>query len=287
LIGDPSTAAKAGHQIHNLAFHMRLRGHAVTSPDVAGSAIQGGDRIGEARHLNNLAVDLYFDGNWEKAASLYREVAALCVASGDVVYEATALNNIAEILSDQGRLSDAESMLRTASRTWQSVGFATGVALAEANLGRLATRRRDYDRAGQLLDSALSRFEHLGAQAFVDEVRLRIFENRLQAEAHLDDAQLAELVLLSATPDWDTNLTAYADRLVAQAYALSGDGDRALSVVTHSIDTARSADLPFELAQSLVLRSELLGGTPQAHNDAGEAGEIFERLGCLHGARVD
>jgi tetratricopeptide (TPR) repeat protein len=247
---------------------MRLRGHQLRGPDVSELYRRAGDRVGEAHHLNNLAVDLYFEGDWVRAAALYREAAELCVITGNVVYEATALNNIAEILSDQGRYADAEVMFRHAGRTWRSVGFATGIALIEANLGRLAMRTGGFDSAGELLVSSLTRFERLGADAFVQEVHLRIIENALRAGEPIADDELARHARVASCADWDANLVAYAERLIATVERLAGRYDEAAAAIERSLAAARVGGIQFDLALALAERG-----------DIAEANEIFRGLG--------
>jgi tetratricopeptide (TPR) repeat protein len=280
LIGDWATASRAGMILDNVVTSLRWHGADVERPDVLGLCRKANDRLSEALHVNNLAVDLYFDGDWEGAARMYRASAEGCAVCGHVVSEATALNNIAEILSDQGRFADAEPLFRTAYRTWRSVGFGTGIALAEANLGRLASRTDRLDEADRLLASSLARFERMGAQAFVEEVALRQYENRLRGPHRPDDAALDELRALAAMPQLDANLAAYAQRLIAQSHHRRDDGPAALAAVDRSIDVARDAGIPFELAQSLALRARLSSGE-SAERDGVEADEIFDRLGVL------
>jgi class 3 adenylate cyclase/tetratricopeptide (TPR) repeat protein len=275
FVEDPATAARAGLILNNLLFHMRLRGFSVRGPDLTELYREAGDRVGEAHHLNNLAVDLYFDGDWSTAAALYRDAAELCITTGDVVYEATAINNIAEILSDQGRYSEADTMFRHAARTWRSVGFATGIALVEANLGRLATRTGDFDAATDLLSSSLARFEQLGAQAFVHEVQLRMIDNDLSARRLADRTQLDAFVVLARTTDWDANLSAYAERLMATFERQAGDAAAARIAIDRSIEAARRAGLEFELALALA----------EGDGTSAEATAIFDRLGVdMHSA---
>jgi class 3 adenylate cyclase/tetratricopeptide (TPR) repeat protein len=278
LIHEPGVAAHAGLLLNTLAFHMRLRGHQVRGPDLSELYRRAGDLVGEAHHLNNMAVDLYFEGDWATAATLYRQAAELCVTTGDVVYEATALNNIAEILSDQGRLDDAGTMFREAARTWRSVGFATGIALVEANLGRLATRSGDFDTADGLLASSLERFERLGAQAFVHEVELRIIDNDLMAGRRVERERLDEHARLARETDWDANLAAYAERLVWAVEMAAGDSVAAQGAIDRSIAVARRAGLEFDLALALLARA----GTADvgAADDVDEAERLLARLGA-------
>ena len=281
LIRQWRAAAKAALIIDNVRLNMKWHGVDVDAPDVLGLYTKANDRVGAARYMNNQAVDLYFEGDWDRAARLYRDAAAQCAISGDVVYEATALSNIAEMLSDQGRYDDAESLFRTANRTWQSVGFATGVALSEANLGRLATRTGQYEKATVLLSSSLERFVRMGARRYVDEVGVRLVENALASGETLTAQRVDDLLAVLARPDLEANCVASAHRALAAMFARLGDRTQAASHVNTSIECATAADIPFERAQSLALRADLSLGVDDDASDRSEANAIFDRLGVL------
>lgn len=270
-VDEPSVAARAGLLINNLVFHIKLRGHDLHGLDLAELYRRAGDRLGEAVYLNNRAVDLYYEGDWRTAAALYREAAEIFVTTGDLVSEAMALNNIAEILSDQGRLADAESMFRDAGRTWRSVGFVTGIALVEANLGRLATRMVEHEQADELLGSSSDRFVAIGAQSFVHEVALRRLENDVRGGRELDRECLARYVELARTADLDANLVVYVERLIGAVDADEGRRGAARDAHDRGIAAARRAGLEFDLALTLVDR----GDAP----DLVEARSILDRLG--------
>ena len=155
--------------------------------------------------------------------------------------EATCLNNIAEILSDQGRYDEARTMLRRASRTWRSIGYSIGIAYADSNLGRLASRTGRHVEAVELLVAAADRFAALGSLADLTEVALRTIEARLVAgDPVADDVWPADTEL-----EVDPTLQAYADRLRALA---AGSPAEATPLIDRSIATARAAGVPFELA---------------------------------------
>ncbi len=271
MVDEPGVAARAGLLLNNLVFHMRLRGHDLRGPDLTALYRRAGDRVGEAHHLNNRAVDLYYEGDWAQSAALYREAAELCVVTGDVVYEATAINNIAEILSDQGRFAHAEEMFRHAARAWRSVGFATGIALVEANLGRLATRTGSHALAAELLSSSVARFERIGALTFVRELQLRLIDNDVRGRLPVDRERLDHFVRLARTSDWDANLVVYAERLLAAVERGDGHDEVARDAIDRAVAAARRAGLQYDLALALSERCD--------EGDRVEADAIFDRLG--------
>jgi class 3 adenylate cyclase/tetratricopeptide (TPR) repeat protein len=270
-VDEPSVAARAGLLINNLVFHIRMRGHELDTLDLAELYRRAGDRVGGAIYLNNQAVDLYYAGDWARAAAMYREVAAISATVGDPVSEAMALNNIAEILSDQGRYADAELMFRHAARTWRSIGFVTGIALVEANLGRLATRTGAYPQASEFLRSSLERFARIGSQTYLYEVNLRIIENDLRASDDASRDLLDEYVHVARTTDVDANVVVYVERLAAGAARRDGHDGVARDAVDRSVAAARRAGLEFDLALALVERGD--------RADVNEARAIFDRLG--------
>jgi hypothetical protein len=83
---------------------------------------------------------------------------------------------------------------------------------------------------------------------------------------------------LRPADDWDANLAIYAKRLIAIAHLGEGRVEAARAAIADSIAQARSADIPFELAQSL-LAADLIDGAATPAND--EAATIFEGLGVV------
>ena len=158
-----------------------------------------GDQIGQGNVLNNLGVDAYYEGDWERAVKLYERSRDAFERGGDVVQVASALNNIAEIRSDQGRLDEAQAAYHRARRMWDTGPVPAGLALVHSNLGRLASRRRgEFDEAAEPLADAQARFQHIGAEAFQLEVRCR------RAELHVlrGDPETAPALLTDLHQTW-------------------------------------------------------------------------------------
>ena len=113
--------------------------------------------------LNNLGMLAYFKGDWDLAATRYRQSADAFLAAGDVANEALATNNFAEVLSDQGDYDGAAVALEHVHRAWSASGYSLGIALATSNLGRLAARTGDLTRGRSLLADAYEEFVAIGA----------------------------------------------------------------------------------------------------------------------------
>lgn len=280
LIGDLRAAAHAALVVSNVVMHLRWQGAVVQRIDVIDMFRRAGDREGEARMLNNVAVDAYFDGDWTTAERLYRDLARMQAQMGGVIYEATALNNLGELLSDQGRQGEALQAFRSASRSWRSVGYATGIALVESNLGRLAARRGHLDEALELLASAHDRFRALDADSFALDAELRMAEARVLCGAAPGPGDAALLARADDVSDTEPHLFVLARRLDAAIAAGAGDLVRAERSCRQSVEKAEASGIVFEEALSLDLHGRIAGGD-EAESARTRAAEIFLQLGVV------
>ena len=69
-----------------------------------------GDLKGQATVLNNLGIEAYYAGDWEKALYAYERSRNPFKRIGDVTSVAMAMNNIGEIKIRQGHLAEAEQL---------------------------------------------------------------------------------------------------------------------------------------------------------------------------------
>jgi tetratricopeptide (TPR) repeat protein len=231
-----------------------------------------GDLIGQARVLNDLGVEAYFEGRWDEASACYRRCRDVSERGGDVVVAATARNNEAEILSDQGRLDDARVLLEEALRVWRAAGYRVGIALATSNLGRLAARCGSFEEAHSLFDAALAQFEELGADALLAETRARVAECLVLEGRHKEATALVASLLDNGAGSQLAVLERLAGYAIVQSRAPFA---RAKAHFDASAEAARAADAPYELALTLRAVAETGG------EDSGESAAIFERLGVV------
>jgi hypothetical protein len=122
-----------------------------------------------------------------------------------------------------------------------------GVAIANQNLGRLATRRERFEEANTLLAESAAEFREIGADDFVLETRTRIAENFLQwGDA---DAALGEAVLAEAELDADETAAVAALFVVkGRALAALGRTAEAISALTCAAGIASRAGAANEQA---------------------------------------
>ena len=135
----------------------------------------------QGKTLNNLGIDAYWSGRWDEAVAFYERGRAMLERVGDVVEAGVLRNNIAEIRSDQGRLEEAEEQLREVLPTFRGAGFHLGVGLVLSNLGRVATRAGDVERAAELFAQSRETLLAIGAEAVVIELDTREAERLVAA----------------------------------------------------------------------------------------------------------
>ncbi len=228
------------------------------------------DFVGLGNVLNNLGINAYYGGDWDGAIALYERCRVARERAGDVVRLAEPANNIGEVRSDQGRYDEADAALRDALALWRSAAFPAGAGHATSNLGRLAARRGDDDRAMTLLTRAVSELDAIGAGALAAEARARL------AEAHVlagrGDAALEAVA--AARAGAIPVIVALLERVAGWARLLAGDEAAARAALDASLVAARQAGAPFEEALTL-----------DALGQAESAAPILAGLGVVHVAR--
>ena len=232
-----------------------------------------GDLLGQAKVLNNLGVDAYYEGRWDEAIDLYGRCRAVAQQAGDVVYAAIATNNAAEILSDQGRLDEARAQFEDALRTFRASKWMLGVPLVSSNLGRLAARAGRLDEAEQLLREAIEACRALGADTWVTEAQGRLAERHVLAGEYRGAETLAREV---ATAAGSTALGASAERTLGYALVQARRRDDARPHLERSLEIGESIGARFEVA--LTLRALADTGAPELH---ARSEQLFAELGVV------
>jgi class 3 adenylate cyclase/tetratricopeptide (TPR) repeat protein len=241
-----------------------------------------GDLRGQAGVLNNLGIEAYYEGDWEKALDLYERSRKLHDRIGDVTHVGLTTNNIAEILSDQGRLEDARPLYAEVIREGDAMGHRLLASVARAGLGRVAARGGRFNEADELLDESLEGLREIGAASYVLQVEVL----RAEADALRGDRPEAVLTRIDWVLDHDSESVAMAPfRVAAQrarAVALSqlGRREEAVEAATASVRAARDGEARYELALSLDVLGAL--GDQAA---ATESSQLLERLGVERAAR--
>ncbi|HKN62981.1 MAG TPA: tetratricopeptide repeat protein, partial [Gaiellaceae bacterium] len=239
-----------------------------------------GDLKGQATALNNLGIEAYYEGDWEKALDVYEQGRRLFERIGDVTNVAMTTNNIGEILSDQGRFDEAGELFEEARRAVDSAGHRALSLMARMNLGRLAARQGRFDEAQTMLSEAADGFHEIDAASLEEEARARIAEAAVLAgDPHraLREADVAELTGEASTPP----LQALLHRVRGYAHLQQSRESDAIEEFQRSLAAARSGDALYEVA----LTVHALGRLGDS-NAAAEAKALLDRLDIAQVAEV-
>ena len=245
-----------------------------------------GDLSGQAKTLNNMGIDAYYEGRWSDALDLYESSKSLMERMGDVLGAAMLTNNIGEIMSDQGLLNDATELFEEVRRVCDAAGELLLSAVARANLGRVAARAGRREDADTLLHAALEGFESIKAAGFASETLARLAELAvLNAERDESGLMLAETAL-EQTRDAGSPpaLVAMLERIRGYALLQAGAPEPALEAFETSLATARAGNVDYEVALTMNALAE--AGVPNADDLATESGRILARLGVVSTPRI-
>jgi tetratricopeptide (TPR) repeat protein len=242
-----------------------------------------GDLRGQATALNNLGIEAYYEGDWDKALDVYERSRALFERIGDVTSVAMANNNIGEIRSDQGELEEAQTLFEEVERACDAAGHRALSTVAHSNLGRVAARAGRVDEAEALLQEALEAFREIHATSFVLETEARLAEvAALRGDRPQEALSRAESVLEHTEDAADMpSLHAAALRLRAAARLQLGDRVGAEEDLEESLRAARAGDSLYELALALDLSAAVSGDD----DAAGESAALLQQLAVKNVAR--
>jgi tetratricopeptide (TPR) repeat protein len=243
---------------------------------------QLGDLVGQGNVLNNLGVNARDDSKWNEALDYYRRARAVREEVGDVIGADTANINIAELLSYQGHLEEAEALFLATIRSCRRTGYEIGHGVAASNLGRLAARLGDFDRARTLQADAIGRLERVGATYQVLEAKVMQVECETLARNGALALDMAEPLLAEIRAFDDPLLEPILLRIVAWAHLVAGDDEAAERVATECIEQCRNEGLLYEEALCLILIGQLQaargGDRTAAHR---RARELLVQLGVV------
>jgi class 3 adenylate cyclase/tetratricopeptide (TPR) repeat protein len=261
---------------------------ALGSPDRAafrGLALPIFEELGDLRRqattLNNLGIEAYYEGDWDKALDVYRRARELFERVGDVTSVAMATNNIGEIVSDQGRFDEAEELFASVRRAADAAGHRLFSAIAVLNLGRAAARSGRFDDADAQLAEAAEAFAEMHAEFYVLETEVRKAETDVLRGDRPESAlsQLEAVLERAGTGADMAPARALALRLKGSALIQLGRSGEAVSAFGESIDVAEQAGVVYE-------RALALDGLAAATEDPEPAAESGRLLARLHVERV-
>jgi tetratricopeptide (TPR) repeat protein len=121
-----------------------------------------GDRLGQASALDNLGRVQYETGEYPAAAASHRHAIALYRDLGHRAGQALAINNLGNVQSLTGDYLAAATGYQQALGMFRDLGHRLGQALAIGNLGTVQSRTGDYPAAAASLTEALGIYRDLG-----------------------------------------------------------------------------------------------------------------------------
>jgi class 3 adenylate cyclase/tetratricopeptide (TPR) repeat protein len=237
-----------------------------------------GDLKGQAAALNNLGIEAYYEGDWEKALDVYKQGRRLFERIGDVTNVAMTTNNIGEILADQGRFDEAGGLFEEARRAVDSAGHRALSLMARMNLGRLAARQERFEEAETMLGEAVEGFHEIDAAGLEQEARARIAEAAVFAGDHERAAQEADIAEFTGEANPPPPLQAVLHRVRGYALLQASREADAVEEFQRSLSAARGGDALYEVALTLHALGRI--------GDRAAAAEADELLGRLDVAQV-
>ena len=242
---------------------------------------EAGDLKGQAATLNNLGIEAYYEGDWEKALDVYKQGRRLFERIGDVTNVAMTTNNIGEILSDQGRFDEAGELFEEARRAVDSAGHRALSLMARMNLGRLAARQGRFEEAQMMLGEAAEGFHEIEAASLEEEARARIAEAAVLAGDHERAVREANIAELTGEANPPPPLQAVLHRVRGYAHLQQSREADAVEEFQRSLSAARTGDALYEIALTLRALGSL-GDT----SAAAEATALLARLDVTQVAEI-
>lgn len=239
MLGDPSHAASAREAVD---LYERL-----------------GDRAGQSRALNNLAMLAWLDGRGAEALEMFRRAQRLATDAGDTVKAVAAEYNVGDVLLRVGRVDEARALFSELIPALRAVGLEEYAATATRALGTAMALSGQPDEGTELLHRARARLVELGEPSEVLETDAALAWTALEAgDAERAAGLAAEAAERAESPDL-VQLLPWLLRLHGAALADLGRGEAALELLHRARQLAESQSR-VELGLILAELSRVCGG---------------------------
>ena len=242
-----------------------------------------GDRVGQSRALNNLAVLAWIQGRGTEALEMFSRAELLAAEAGDTVGAAATRYNIGDVLVRLGRSVEAEELLRALVPVLQSLGVVDFLAACRRALGLALVLQRDAVAGRALLDEARAMFVGLGESAEVVETDAAIALALLADGQPAAAGDLAAVAATQAAALDAGHLLPWLHRLHGAALADRGEldaADRVLGEALREADELSLMERGFILAE-LARVADARGATDRADALARESRTAFDTLGFV------
>jgi class 3 adenylate cyclase/tetratricopeptide (TPR) repeat protein len=157
-----------------------------------------GDRAGQSRALNNLAVLAWIEGRGVESLEMLSRAEEVAVVAGDTLGAALTRYNIADGLLRQGRVDAAETALRELLPVLRGLGAAEFAASTLRVLGLALSVSGRGEEGQELLTAARATMEEMGLASEVVETDGAIAEALLHSGDAAAAARLADRAVRAA-----------------------------------------------------------------------------------------
>ena len=280
--GDPAALADALEAVHGALSMLGRESERAYGEEALALYEQVGDRVGQSRALNNLAVHAWITGRGQESLEMFRRAEVLAEEAGDTGGAAATSYNVGDVLVRLGRSDEAVELLRELLPVLSGLGVEDFTAAARRALGLALVLQGEREEGERMLQEARDALEALGEPAEVVETDAAIayallLDHRAEQAAELAGDASDRAVALDAG-----YLLPWSRRLHGAALADSGRLDEAQHVLVHALeaaDTQSRVDRGFVLAELAHLARRL--GDDEARTARGGRGG-----GCVHRARL-
>ena len=285
--GDPAAQADALEAVHGALSMLGRDSDRAYGEEALELYELVGDRVGQSRALNNLAVHSWIRGRGEESLKMFSRAEALADEAGDTGGAAATQYNVGDVLVRLGRSDEAVELLRELLPVLSGLGVEDFHAAARRALGLALVLQGEREVGERMLHEARDALEALGEPAEVVETDAAI------AYALLLDGRAGEAATLAGDASERAvaldagHLLPWSLRLHGAALADSGRLDEAQDVLARALEAADAqsrVDRGFVLAE-LAHLARRRGDRESLTATAVEAEAAFTELGYVGGPR--
>lgn len=285
--GDLAARAEALQAVFTAQAMLGDASHADSAREAISLYERLGDRAGQSRALNNLAMLAWLEGRGIEALEMFRRAQRLATDAGDAVKAAAAEYNVGDVLLRTGRLEEARTLFAELIPVLRSVGLEEYAATAGRALGTAMALTGRADEGADLLARARERLLELGEPAEVLETDAALAWTALESGDAEQAATRAAEAAKRAESLGDVQLLPWLLRLHGAALADLGESAAAFDRLQRARELAEAqsrVELGFVLAE-LARVSRGLGSPAQAAEYAHAAETALAQLGFVGSRR--
>ena len=285
--GDPAALADALEAVHGALSMLGRDSDRAYGEEALALYELVGDRVGQSRALNNLAVHAWIRGRGQESLEMFSRAEALATEAGDTGGAAATQYNVGDVLVRLGRSDEAVTLLRELLPVLSGLGVEDFHAAARRALGLALVLQGEPEEGERMLHEARDALEALGEPAEVVETDAAIAYALLLDGRAADAATLAGHASERAVALDAGHLLPWSLRLHGAALADAGDLDEAQAVLARALEAADAqsrVDRGFVLAE-LAHLARRRGESESRSATEVEAEAAFLELGYVGGPR--